>query len=982
MKKFLPLIAVMLMIHGVSQSSDRQYLRIQSDTLGVIEMPRLVPMPSNPNARISLDGTWKFATVAPQPTEKIARGAYPDTIQVPGQWLQQGFKVEKNSSAGYAREFAIPAAWRSERVFIRFDAVFSECEVWVNGQRVGGHLGGFTPFDVDVTEALRSAGSNSLMLRVRSESVADSAASASRYAYHQMGGISRKVTLFAVPKSNYITYLNATTSFKGEGFDKATLNVEIANSAPATVKIELLGSGSQSVVTATKEYKSNAGDIETFSMDVPSPKLWDPEHPNLYTLRVTTSAVGSKKSEVNSRQIGFRRIEVRGAQIFVNGNPIKLRGANHHEVMPLRGRSMAPGQWEEDVKLLRDANVNYIRTSHYPPAPELVEACDQQGMFLEIEAPFCWAHQTEIADKYYKTVLEDQTFTMVNLFKSNPSVLMWSVGNESLKWAEYFSRTAAKLAVIDPTRPRIFSQWTPDADQGKLEVTNYHYPGPDVAAFASSKRPVTFDEYCHVNSYNRLEYITDPSVRDRWGIALRDMWEKMYATPAVLGGAIWGGIDDTFVLPDSTVVGYGTWGPLDGWRREKPEYWHVKKVYSPVKVTATGLTKDGVLSLGFENRFQFTNLSECNIKWQSAGQQGTLKLNAKQGGRTDATIPTPKGATELLLTITDPRGVEVDRYTFTVGSAPLVDVVPSEVKHSSVVQRGDNIVVSVDSITATIIRSSGAISISRGGAPVICSTPELMVLPLNAEGYGIQMTGERRDWSSYTPTCAGRIVERVSVERLASGEVQIHLREQYLEAVGQTTYTIGAAGRIGVEFDYTMLKSVNPRQWGLVFSLPSTFDRLEWHSRGIWNNYPDDHIGRSKGVAQSRNGNPDSGPAGPTAKPQSAWKDDQNRWGTNDFRSTKCNVIKASLVSTSLADLSLGVEGTTGLNTRCWIDSGSEGSASGSGNGTGQIKMLVAPYSNLGSEGFLRSHAAAHDTPLRAGDRLKGNFTLMVGSDL
>lgn len=937
-------------------------------------MPRLVPMPANEGATISLDGQWQFNAKAPAPTAKIAKGAYPDQINVPGQWLQQGFTVNKGGYAGYAREFTVPTRWRSEQIFIRFDAVFSQCEVWVNGQKVGEHLGGFTPFDVDITNVARTGGNNTLMLNVRSESIADSAANASRYACHPLGGISRKVTMFAVPRSSYATYMNATTTFKDKEFKDATLNLEMANSAPADILIELYDTTqNSSIASTTCQYTSTTGEIERMSLPFHSPKLWDPEHPNLYLLRVTTTAPGAKQGEIIQRHIGFRHIEVRGARVLVNGQPIKLRGVNHHEVMPLRGRSMVPGQWERDVELFRNANVNYIRTSHYPPAPELVEACDRLGMFLEIEAPFCWAHEATVTEKARKAVLEDQTFTMINLFKSNPSVLMWSAGNESNKWVEYFSRTAAKIAVIDPTRPRIFSQWGPDADQGALEVTNYHYPGPNIAQFGASKRPITFDEFCHVNSYNRLEYITDPAVRDRWGIALRDMWEKMYATPSILGGGIWAGIDDTFVLNDGKVVGYGTWGPLDGWRRPKPEYWHVKKVFSPVKVTLNSLSHEGVLSLNFENRFHFTNLNECQIEWQAAGQSGTLKLDTKQGTKITTEIHAPHGAKELTLHITDPRGVEVDRYLFTIAGTPQVTITPSAIALSSITESGDTITARVDSLTATIVRSSGAINIYKGTTQVVCATPTLMVLPLNSEGYGIQMTGEKRDWSCYTPVCSGRLIEDVAIESLPSGAIQIRLRERYIEAAGETTYTLGAASRINVEFEYTICKDVNPRQWGLVFALPGTFNRLDWNSRGIWNFYPEDHIARPTGTTMARNANLDSGPAGPIVNPHCDWKDDQNRWGTNDFRSTKHNITRAALVSASRGGIRFEVNGTQGLNTRSWIDAGS-----GDSKGSGQIRMLIAPYSNLGSEGFLRSHAELHDKPLKVGDKIKGGFDLNI----
>ena len=162
-----------------------------------------------------------------------------------------------------------------------------------------------------------------------------------------------------------------------------------------------------------------------------------------------------------------------------------------------------------------------------------------------------------------RAVLVNQHVEMVNLNRSHPSVIMWSLGNESLKYAEYFKKAGEVVKQMDPTRPRIFSQWGPDADNGELEVTNHHYPGPTGPnKYRNSKRPVTFDEFCHLNAYNRLELAADPGLRSMWGPLLDQMWNDMYHSQGVLGGAIWAGIDDTFFLPGEKAVGYGTWGLL------------------------------------------------------------------------------------------------------------------------------------------------------------------------------------------------------------------------------------------------------------------------------------------------------------------------------------------------------------------------------------------------------------------------------------
>lgn len=238
--------------------------------------------------------------------------------------------------------------------------------------------------------------------------------------------------------------------------------------------------------------------------DIPDPKKWDPEHPRLYTLTCEPARDGRILTSA-TRRVGFREIEVKGNQLLINGVPVKLRGVNRHEVSPDRGRSPYPDAGRKDVELFRRANVNYIRTSHYPPDESLLDAADELGMFVEVEAPFCWAHQSNPDPTIKNDLYLRQHLETVNAFRSHPSVIMWSLGNESVNY-EDFRQAGEAIAEIDPSRPRVFSQWGPDADKGELEIANHHYPGPSgPEEYRNYQRPVVFDEYCHINAYNRLE---------------------------------------------------------------------------------------------------------------------------------------------------------------------------------------------------------------------------------------------------------------------------------------------------------------------------------------------------------------------------------------------------------------------------------------------------------------------------------------------
>ena len=344
-------------------------------------VPYSVPGVYNPV--LSLNGTWQFN---PSPkADFYTRKADTDgwsPIVVPGQWSMQGFKVDSAGFGGYQTLFTLPADWKGKQVKLRFDGVSSECIVWLNGKEIGTHMGGMTAFELDATTALQP-GENRLALKVRSESLADMLGSLTQYAAHQLGGITRKVTLFAVPDV-HLSDLRIVTELD-EQYKDAELKVYLAvtNAGKETEKniAARLSIGGLPVVLDQVIPELSPGQNWTgwLTGKVADPRKWDNEHPYLYTLTCRLKD-GKKVLHETVRRVGFRQVEVRGNQMYINNMPVKLRGVCRHEVMPLRGRSVNDGMWRKDVELFRRGNVNYIRTSHYPPDEALLEACDELGI--------------------------------------------------------------------------------------------------------------------------------------------------------------------------------------------------------------------------------------------------------------------------------------------------------------------------------------------------------------------------------------------------------------------------------------------------------------------------------------------------------------------------------------------------------------------------------------------------------------------------
>jgi len=366
--------------------------------------PRLSPLPEIvrgvKQTKLSLNGQWRFHAGPLKDLSSRTRQNTADwnKIQVPGEWVMQGFTVEAGAYAGYFREFIIPSDWTEKRIKLRFDNVYSICEIWVNNQLVGAHHGGFLPFELDITSAVRK-GDNTLALSVCNESTMDTLATGSKYAAHQLGGVVRKVSLFALPVVN-IGAQNIATRFD-EIFKNASLDVSLnlvneSNEEFHDVLVSFLltdPSGEpvsmhSDRITISSIHGNKALNLST-SITVEEPLKWDTEHPNLYRLR-TRLLIKDRMIEEVSSVVGFRQVEVRGKQVFVNNIPIKLRGVNRHETHPLLGRSLNQALWRKDAELYRAANCNYIRNSHYPPAEEFLSACDELGLFVECEAPLCW----------------------------------------------------------------------------------------------------------------------------------------------------------------------------------------------------------------------------------------------------------------------------------------------------------------------------------------------------------------------------------------------------------------------------------------------------------------------------------------------------------------------------------------------------------------------------------------------------------------
>lgn len=949
-------------------------------------LPRSSPLPED--GVIDLDGPWRFH---PSPPEGFWKGDGTGegwkAIRVPGEWAMQGFTVKGDTAAGYARAFDLPKAWTGKRVKLRFDSVYSSCRVYVNGSEVGGHEGGFVPFEVDVTEAVHP-GRNVLALTVRNGSLRDVLASATQYAAHPLGGIQRRVRLFALPEVN-LADLKIETDFD-RSFEDAVLRLrlDVANEGPAPA-------GDLSARISIKPWKGkgnalekvfplpavNRGKTARVPLEIPveHPAKWDCEHPNLYVLRLDLRK-GAQVLETVTERFGFRRVEVRGRTVLVNGKPVKLHGLCRHEVHPLLGRAITDELRRRDAELFRDMNCNFVRTSHYPPGEGFLDACDELGLFVELEAPLCWVgHGANAAwrkwnpgEERFYTALRDANLETVQGFPNHPSVILRSLANESA-WTPLFERVARLTALADPTRPLTFHDqcWGNFNNQGStlVPVANIHYPGPGGPARAESVgRPVTFGEFCHLETYNRRELAADPGLREAYGRALAPMWDAMYAARAVLGGSIWSGIDDLFYLPDGKVVGYGEWGPIDGWRRKKPEYWHIKKSYTPVRLARRTLVlpKAGEpLRIAVENRYNFTDLSEVKIEWSvEGGRSGAARARVPPRSPGVITLPVTRrelAGKALLLRFLDPRGFVADEYRLKEPASPApAETAPPAPPGGAVRVAELPGAWRIEDGTAAwrVSRKTGRIEAGNAaGFPVIVGGPELMVLPLES---GPCRPDYALDVEPLNDPCTAWQAASVTLLR-AKGAAVVEVRGRYAEAEGGYTLTFPGDGRLVMEYAFTSTRDVNPRQWGMVFHVSGACSTLRWKRDAYWTLYPKGHLGRPEGTASAvLSGRRAFGARRAPAWP---WGADETPLGSNDFRATRRGIRFVELRDPGGPGVRVESDGRRAA--RAWRE-GEE------------LRLLVAGFDTGGADGFLGSHYAGERRPLRKGDPLEDRITLRL----
>ena len=492
-------------------------------------------------------------------------------IQVPGEWVMQGFKVQPNTPAAYFRTFTLAAKPAGQRFKLRFSAVYSLCRVWLNGIEVGGHEGGFVPFEFDVTDAIK-AGANTLAVSVQSESLLDKLSCGSQYACHPLGRHHPQGAAFQRAGS---------PSFRPQNRDHVRQDIPrrhacreardsqpvgstfLPDRRPSTI-VPLANSAKVDVAPTTVKWTDLApGETRngTVRIAVKNPAKWDNEHPHLYKLVIAAKDSAGNAETVEetfrlppdrgSRQSGLRQRNSDQDSRRLPARSASAAGPGDERGIVEEGRRNLPRgqlQFHPHFALSAGRGVSRRSATGSGCSSNWRRRCAGSGTARATASRAC------PSDEAIFQRLAQANLETVQGYPNHPSVIMRSMANES-SWSPLFARVHQAVRKADPTRPCTFHDqcWGNDNNAGSKEmpIAVMHYPGLEGPAMcAGQSRPVHFGEYCHLESYNRRELATDPGLRDLWGPGLDLMWGKMRTAPGCFGGSIWSGIDDTFFLPE------------------------------------------------------------------------------------------------------------------------------------------------------------------------------------------------------------------------------------------------------------------------------------------------------------------------------------------------------------------------------------------------------------------------------------------------
>ncbi|MGX9519740.1 glycoside hydrolase family 2 TIM barrel-domain containing protein [Vibrio mediterranei] len=631
-------------INGISKEPPRPYLFPYCN-----QNEAIINNFSKAKNHLSLSGLWRFS-LANNPNERI-RDFYEKsydsnhwhTIAVPGNWEAQGWdnaiyvderyafnaewpKVprEYNPVGSYLREFTLDSNWENREIFLHIGGVRTAAFIWINGERVGYSQNAKNPAEFRITDHVVQ-GSNTIAVEVYRWS---NASYIEKQDMLDMSGFERDVFIYSTDSIRIFDVnfkQQLSDDYKKASFEINTeLQSYLKKEALVNLEIELFddSNGYKSVYKKSQiiecpSEKSHAA----FDGEIINPLLWTAETPNLYTLMVTILDATKNVIETTSHKVGFRTISIVDGRLLVNGVAIKIKGVNRHELHPTLGHVPTETNMIRDIQLMKEHNINAVRTSHFPCHSRWYQLCDQYGLYVIDEAnieshPLALKPETQIGDteSWYPAHI-DRVKAMVERDKNHPCIIIWSMGNEA-GTGIIFDKLYSWIKRNDRSRP---IQYEPAGELSYTDIVCPMYPTLErLEEFAKQgdHRPMIMIEYAH-------------AMGNSVGI-LSDYWEIIDANDNLQGGFIWEWMDHALELTNERGEKYWGYGKdyhptmqtdgnfmndglIDANRNPHPHMSEVKKVYSPIRFHEVANSKNQFV---LENRYDFINLDHIQINYE------------------------------------------------------------------------------------------------------------------------------------------------------------------------------------------------------------------------------------------------------------------------------------------------------------------------------------------------------------------------------
>lgn len=791
------------------------------------------------------------------------------------------FVEERNNYTGsYRKMVTVPADWKGERIYLHVGSATSNLMVWVNGKFVGYSEDSKVSAEFDLTKYLTPGKENLIAMQVMRWC---DGSYLEDQDFWRFTGIAREVYLYARPQA-HIADLFITPDLVNN-YQDGTLEVKLnaVGAKGETVMFSLKDKEGKEVAAQTAKVGGN-GEVKV-NFNVKNPLKWTAETPNLYTL-YTTLMDGKQVAEVVPQRVGFRKVEIKNAQVLVNGQPVLFKGANRHELDPVTGYVVSMDRMLEDIRVMKELNINAVRTCHYPNDPRWYELCDIYGIYMVAEANI-ESHGMGYGDKtlakeptYEKAHLE-RNESNIKIYKNHPSIIFWSVGNEA-GYGPNFEKAYDLVKAYDPSRP---CQYEQAGQNGKTDIfcpMYYDYGGCEWYAKGDNPRPLIQCEYAHAMGNSMGGF--------------KEYWDMVRKYPKYQGGFIWDFVDQGLRVKNKqgkTIYAYGgdfgryptsdhnfnCNGIINPDRKPNPHANEVRYYYQNIWATAKDL-KAGEVEVYNENFFK--SLDDVELQW-TLESEGKVLAN----GRSALDIPAQQKRVVKLDGYSlpaDVKGEVVLNLDFVLKKAePMLDAGYAVAREQFVVNpytfptmesvlavtsgKYDTRKVEKEEKVAWVTLSAGNTSVTFNhwngwidyldvdGKPMLeegyAITPDFWRAPTDND-YGAGTQRKLHAWKN-PEMKSFKVVEN---EGKAEKGVEVVYDMPSVEATLTMTYTLTPAGELVVNEAMTVNKDAKHKpelmRYGMQLVMPKAYNMLTYYGKGPGENYIDRNNGDRLGVYDAK----------------------------------------------------------------------------------------------------------------------------------